>query len=90
MNKSELIDAVAEETSLSKADASRAVDSTFQAIKNQISNGETVTITGFGSFSTKRRDARKGRNPSTGESIDIPASRSPVFKSGKNLKESVK
>lgn len=87
MNKAELIAAVAEKTGLTKKDSERAVNATFQAITDTIETGEKVQLVGFGVFDVKRREARVGRNPKTKEEIQIPASRVPVFKAGKALKE---
>ena len=89
MNKAELIDAVAASTDLSKADATRAVESTLSAISGALSKGDSVALVGFGTFSVKQRAARMGRNPKTGAEIHIPASKVPGFKAGKALKESV-
>ncbi len=94
MNKTELIDQLADTTSLSKADAGRAVDALFDAEKGIIAaalrKGAKVQITGFGTFETRRRGARMGRNPRTGDRIQIPASVSPAFRPGKGLKDGVK
>ena len=90
MNKTDLINAVAESTELSKKDASKAVDAVFEAITNALSKSEKVQLIGFGNFEVRERSARKGRNPQTGEEIDIPASKVPAFKPGKALKEAVK
>ncbi len=90
MNKSELISQVAEMTSLSKKDAAKAVDAVFEAITEALKKGEKVQLIGFGNFEVRERSARKGRNPQTGEEIDIAASRVPAFKPGKALKEEVK
>lgn len=94
MNKTELIDKLADSTSLSKADAGRAVDALFDAesgiISKRLQAGEKVQITGFGTFETRKRGARMGRNPRTGERIQIPASVSPAFRPGKGLKDGVK
>lgn len=89
MNKSELIDAVAENAELSKAAAARAVDAVFDVVTNSLRTGESVTLLGFGTFSVRERAARSGRNPRTGETIQIRASVLPVFKPGKALKEAV-
>ena len=89
MNKAELIAAVAEQTGLSKKDSERAVNATFEAIKTTVEAGEKVQLVGFGAFDVKTRDARIGRNPKTKEEIKIPASRVPVFKAGKALKDAV-
>ncbi len=89
MNKAELIESVAETADLSKASATRAVDAAFDAITGALKGGQQVTIVGFGTFSVRDRAARTGRNPRTGESIDIAASRVPGFKAGKALKDAV-
>ncbi len=90
MNKTELINAVAESSELSKKDSARVVDSVMETITTALKNGEKVEILGFGSFSISERAARKGRNPQTGEEIEIAASKAPTFKAGKNLKDAVK
>ncbi|MFO7263651.1 MAG: HU family DNA-binding protein [Bacillota bacterium] len=90
MNKTELIAQVAEMTSLSKKDAAKAVDAVFDAITAALKRGEKVQLIGFGNFEVRERSARKGRNPQTGEEINIAASRVPAFKPGKALKEEVK
>ena len=93
MNKSELTQKLAERTNLSKAEASRAIDALFSVengiISQALKSGEKVQITGFGSFETRRREARIGRNPRTGKEIKIAASTSPAFRAGKGLKELV-
>lgn len=89
MNKSELITKVAEITELPKKDATKAVDGVLQAISEALQNGERVQLIGFGNFEVRERSARKGRNPQTGEEIDIPASKVPAFRPGKALKDSV-
>lgn len=89
MNKAELIDAVAEGADISKADATRAVDAVVEQITNALKSGDQVTLIGFGTFAVKDRAARTGRNPRTGEPIDIPASKVPGFKAGKALKDAV-
>lgn len=89
MNKNELIAKVAEVTDLSKADATRAVDAVFETISAQLSQESEVRLVGFGTFSVSQRRATEGRNPRTGEKIQIPASKQPKFKAGKQLKESV-
>ncbi|MBB3109276.1 DNA-binding protein HU-beta [Paenibacillus phyllosphaerae] len=89
MNKTELIAKVAELTDLSKKDASKAVDAVFDAISDALQSGDKVQLVGFGNFEVKSREARKGRNPQTGEEIDIPASKIPSFKAGKSLKDLV-
>jgi len=90
MNKTDLINAVAESTELSKKDAGQAVDAVFQTIMDSLGNGEKVQIIGFGNFEVRDRAARKGRNPQTGEEIQIPASKVPAFRAGKALKDAVK
>lgn len=89
MNKTELVDAVVSKTEISKNDATSAVDAVFDIITNTLSNKDTVSLVGFGVFSTTDRTARTGRNPRTGETIQIPATTVPKFKAGKGLKESV-
>ena len=89
MNKNDLIAAVADAASISKAAAGTAVDSTFDAITNALKSGDSVQLVGFGTFSVADRAAREGRNPSTGETIQIAASRQPRFKAGKGLKDAV-
>jgi DNA-binding protein HU-beta len=89
MNRNDLVDAVAERTGLAKSDAARAVEALLGAVTDALSKGETVTLSGFGSFVAKTRAARTGRNPRTGESIAIPASRAPAFKAGKGLKDAL-
>ncbi len=89
MNKAELVDAVASAANLSKADAGRAVDAVVGSISSSLSNGEQVAVVGFGTFSVKHRAARAGRNPRTGEAIQIQASNVPSFKAGKALKDAV-
>jgi DNA-binding protein HU-beta len=89
MNKSDLVSAIADNSGLSKADASRALEATTSAISGALSNGDSVAITGFGSFMVRARAARTGRNPQTGAAIQISASNVPAFKAGKLLKESV-
>lgn len=89
MNKSELIEAVAKSADLSKADAGRAVDAFVDATTKALKKGDQVSLVGFGTFSVRSRAAREGRNPRTGETIRIPASKSPAFKAGKALKDAV-
>ena len=89
MNKSELIDAVASGAELSKSEAARAVDCVIGAITQALKSGDQVTIVGFGTFLVRHREARAGRNPRTGETIQIKASNVPAFKAGKALKDSV-
>ncbi len=89
MNKTELVAAVADVAGLSKADAGRAVDAVVEAITGALKSGDQVSLVGFGTFSVKERGARTGRNPRTGETINIPASKTPAFKAGKALKDAV-
>lgn len=90
MNKTELIAKVAETAELTKKDATKAVDAVFNSISDALQNGDKVQIIGFGNFETRERAARKGRNPQTGEEIEIAASKVPAFKAGKQLKDVVK
>lgn len=89
MNKAELIDAVAAAADLSKASATRALDAALDSISSALKNGDQVTLVGFGTFAVKARAARQGRNPRTGETIEIAASNVPGFKAGKALKDAV-
>ncbi|MFV2057706.1 MAG: HU family DNA-binding protein [Thiohalomonadales bacterium] len=89
MNKSELVDAVAESAELSKAAASKAVDGFISAITGALAQGDQVALVGFGTFLVRDRAARTGRNPRTGEEIQIPAAKNPAFKAGKALKDAV-
>jgi DNA-binding protein HU-beta len=89
MNKAELIEAVSTQTSMQKADAARAVDAVFDSIASALKSGDTVALLGFGTFVVKARAARSGRNPRTGETIEIAASKVPGFKAGKALKDAV-
>jgi len=89
VNKSELISAIAENSNLTKADSGRALDAMISAITDSLKNGEPVTLIGFGTFEVRDRAARSGRNPRTGETIQISASKNPAFKAGKALKEAV-
>ena len=89
MNKGDLIDAVASAANMSKADAGRAVDAVVGSVTSALSNGGSVSLVGFGTFSVSARAARMGRNPQTGATIQISASKSVGFKAGKALKESL-
>ncbi|MGI8560799.1 MAG: HU family DNA-binding protein [Luteimonas sp.] len=89
MNKNDLVEAVANEANLSKADAGRAVDAVVSAITGALKRGESVSLIGFGTFDVRARAARTGRNPRTGEEIKIAASKNPAFKAGKALKDAV-
>ncbi len=90
MNKSELVDRIAAGAGLSKADAQRALDATIESISKALKKGDTVSLIGFGTFSVKERAARTGRNPATGETINIKASKTPSFKAGKGFKDAIK
>ena len=89
MNKNDLVSAVSSATGLSKSDAAKAVDGVIDSITSSLSNGNEVRLVGFGTFSVSHRKATTGRNPRTGESIQISATNVPKFKSGKALKASV-
>ena len=89
MNKTELIAAVAEKTGLTKKDAERIVSATFETVTDTIKAGEKVSVSGFGIFEVKTREARIGRNPRTKEEIKIPATKLPAFKASKTLKDAV-
>ena len=89
MNKNDLISDGAERTGMSKAGAAQAVDATFDAITNSLKSGQEVKIIGFGNFSVANRAASMGRNPRTGEAIQIAASKAPKFRAGKGLKDAV-
>ena len=89
MNKTELIAEIAEKAGLAKKDAEKAVNAMMDVVSDAMAAGEKVQLVGFGSFETKKREARVGRNPKTKEAIEIPASCVPVFKAGKALKDKV-
>ncbi len=89
VNKNDLVAAVADSSGLSKADAAKAVDSVFDGITGALKSGDEVRLVGFGTFSVAQRAASEGRNPRTGETIQIPASKQPKFKAGKGLKDAV-
>lgn len=89
MNKSELVDAIATQADLSKAAATRALDATLEAVTSALQKGDSVSLVGFGTFAVKERAARTGRNPKTGEEIQIAAAKVPSFKPGKGLKDAV-
>lgn len=89
MNKAELVSSVAEKTDLTKKDVEKAVTGILDSITEALSKGEKVQLVGFGTFETRARAARKGRNPQTGQEIEIAATSVPVFKAGKALRESV-
>ena len=90
MNKTELTEAIADQAGLTKADAGRALDATIDTISKALKKGDTVSLIGFGTFSVKKRAARTGRNPATGETIKIKASKTPSFKAGKAFKDAIK
>ncbi|MBU8907235.1 HU family DNA-binding protein [Desertibacillus haloalkaliphilus] len=90
MNKTDLINAVADAADLSKKDATDAVDAVFDSITESLQAGDKVQLIGFGNFEVRERSARKGRNPQTGEEIEIAATKVPAFKAGKALKDAVK
>ena len=89
MKKAELIDAIADSADISKAAAGRALDGFVSALTDALKAGDTVSLVGFGTFSVRERAARQGRNPQTGETINIKASKNPSFKAGKALKDAV-
>lgn len=89
MNKSELVDAVADQAELSKNDVQRTLDAILDTITETVKRGEKVSITGFGNFEQRERAARTGRNPQTGEEMQVPASKAPAFKPGKAFKDAV-
>ncbi|MCG7872253.1 MAG: HU family DNA-binding protein [Candidatus Thiodiazotropha lotti] len=89
MNKAELIEAMAESADISKAAAGRALDGMVNAVTDAMKAGDTLSLVGFGTFSVKERAAREGRNPQTGETIKIKASKIPSFKAGKALKDAI-
>ena len=89
MNKTELIDSIAEAADLPKAAAARALDAAVDAITNALKEGDSVSLVGFGTYTVKKREARTGRNPQTGEPIEIKAANVPSFKAGKALKDAV-
>jgi DNA-binding protein HU-beta len=89
VNKNELIGVVSDKTGLSRADSTNAIDCVFDAISDALKGGDEVRLVGFGTFSVSQRRASEGRNPRTGEKINIPASKQPKFKAGKSLKDAV-
>ncbi len=89
MNKSELVGAISEKSGLTKVDAGKALDAMIEAVTETLKNGEQVTLVGFGTFEVRERAARSGRNPRTGETIEIKAAKKPAFKPGKALKDAV-
>ena len=89
MNKSELIEAIAQEAGISKSAAQQALDATTNAVTNALKNGDTVTLVGFGTFYVGERAERQGRNPKTGEPLTIAAAKTPKFRAGKALKDAL-
>ena len=89
LNKTELVASVAEKAGITKKDAEKVINAVFNSIEEALANNDKVQIIGFGTFEVKTREERKGRNPQTGKEITIPASKSPVFKAGKGLKDVV-
>ena len=89
MNKNDLVAAVADDAGISKADAAKAVDSVLDSVTSALKKGDDVRLVGFGTFSVANRAASEGRNPRTGEKINIPASKQPKFKAGKGLKDAL-
>ena len=89
MNKNDLVSQVADNSGLSKADSTKAVDAVFESITGALRGGQEVRLVGFGTFVVTHRKASMGRNPRTGESIQIPASNQPKFRAGKGLKQAV-
>ncbi|EFI24323.1 DNA-binding protein HU-beta [Neisseria sp. oral taxon 014 str. F0314] len=89
MNKSELIEAIAQEAGISKAAAAKALDATTNAVTNALKNGDTVTLVGFGTFYVGERAERQGRNPKTGAPLTIAAAKTPKFRAGKALKDAL-
>lgn len=89
MNKSELIDAATDKAGLSKSDVSKTLDAVLGTITESVSRGEKVALTGFGTFERRERAARKGRNPQTGEELEVAASKAPAFKPGQQFKDAV-
>ncbi len=89
MNKADFISAVAAQAELSKADAGRALDAVIEVVKKALKKGDSVSLVGFGTFQVRKRAARQGRNPRTGQAIKIKASKVPSFKAGKALKDAV-
>ena len=89
MNKTELVDAIGAAADITKAQAGRALDAVLESVTETLKNGEKVTLIGFGTFETRERAARTGRNPQTGKEIQIAASTTPAFKAGKKLKDAL-
>ncbi len=89
MNKQELVDAIAKKASLTKTDATKSLEATIEVITSALKKGDDVRVTNFGTFSVAARSATEGRNPRTGATIKIPASKQPKFRAGKGLKDAV-
>jgi DNA-binding protein HU-beta len=89
MNKADFIGAIADKANITKTDAAAAVDAMVEVVKKALKKGDTISLVGFGTFSVRKRAGRTGRNPRTGETIKIKASKNPVFKAGKALKDAV-
>tara|TARA_R110002124_G_scaffold128157_23_gene288773 strand:+ start:2998 stop:3270 length:273 start_codon:yes stop_codon:yes gene_type:complete len=89
MNKTELVEKIAERADITKAGAERALSAVTETISDTLAKGDSVTLIGFGTFEVRQRDARNGRNPQTGETIEIKAAKVPAFKAGKALKDAV-
>lgn len=89
MNKGELVESVAQHSGLSQAEASRYLDALLGVVEENLKKGEEIQVTGFGKFSVRERAAREGRNPQTGQPMQIAASKTPVFSAGKALKDAV-
>ena len=89
MNKGEFVGAVADAAEMTKADADRAVEAMFKVVKKALKSGDSISLVGFGTFSVRKRAARTGRNPRTGDTIKIKASKVPAFKAGKGLKDAI-
>jgi DNA-binding protein HU-beta len=89
MNKADFIGAIADKANITKTDAAAAVDAMVEVVKKALRKGDTISLVGFGTFSVRKRAGRTGRNPRTGETIKIKASKNPVFKAGKALKDAV-
>ncbi|HMM67695.1 MAG: HU family DNA-binding protein [Dokdonella sp.] len=89
MNKGEFVGAVADAADMTKADAERAVEAVFKVVKKALKSGDSISLVGFGTFSVRKRAARTGRNPRTGDTIKIKASKVPAFKAGKGLKDAI-
>ena len=89
MNKTELVYAIAEKSGLNKKSSEAALNATIEVIEDSLKSGEKVVLVGFGTFEVRNRAARKGRNPQTSMEIQIPASKAPVFKAGKSLKDAI-